>query len=497
MYWIGYDIGSSSVKAALVDSDRGSELGRVQFPRKEMPISAPQPGWGEQDPELWWKNAILATRELLQTTGVAPEQVRGIGISYQMHGLVAVDKNLEVVRPSIIWCDSRAVGSGEDLLAQVGETACRERLLNAPGNFTLSKLLWVKRYEPERYARIHKIMLPGDYIAMRLSGQCTTTASGLSEGILWDFRAHEPAWWLLEAAEIGGALLPELVPTFGQQVVLSPEGARQIGLPEGIPVLYRAGDQPNNALSLNVMEPGEVAATGGTSGVVYAVTDRTQTGEMSRINNFAHVNHQPQAPRIGKLLCINGTGIQYSWMQQQVSPGLDYPEMNRQGAAIPVGCEGLRIYPFGNGAERMLGNARVGARISGLDFNLHGRPHLYRAALEGIAFSFVYGMEILEQDGVTLQKIRAGNDNLFRARAFSETIATLTGSSIEMVTTTGAAGAARAAAVAAGAFPSMAEATATDEVQLRYEPLPEAGPYQEAYAGWKHELTEQLKHDTQ
>ena len=497
MYWIGYDIGSSSVKAALVDSERGSELGRVQFPKKEMPISAPQPGWGEQDPELWWKNAVLATAELLHSTGVAPEKIRGIGISYQMHGLVAVDKNLEVVRPSIIWCDSRAVGSGEDLLAQVGEAACREHLLNAPGNFTLSKLLWVKNNEPGRYERIHKIMLPGDYIAMRLSGRCTTTASGLSEGILWDFSRHEPAWWLLEAAGIGRGLLPELVPTFGEQVVLSGNGAREIGLPEGIPVLYRAGDQPNNALSLNVMEPGEVAATGGTSGVVYAVTDRTQTGEMSRINNFAHVNHRSEAPRIGKLLCINGTGIQYSWMQQQVSPGLDYPEMNRQGAAIRVGCEGLRIYPFGNGAERMLGNARIGARISGLDFNLHGRPHLYRAALEGIAFSFVYGMEILQQDGVPLQKIRAGNDNLFRARTFSETIATLTGSSIEMVATTGAAGAARAAAVASGAFASMAEATATDEVQLRYEPLPDAHAYQEAYAGWKNELTEQLKHLTQ
>lgn len=494
MYWIGYDIGSSSVKAALIDSETGSELGRVQFPKKEMPISAPRPGWGEQDPDLWWKNAVLATAELLGSTGVAPEKIRGIGISYQMHGLVAVDQNLDPVRPSIIWCDSRAVGSGDALLEKVGEAACREHLLNAPGNFTLSKLVWVQQHEPRVFAKIHKIMLPGDYIAMRLSGRCTTTASGLSEGILWDFSRHEPAWWLLKAAGIGRELLPEIVPTFGEQVVLGGDGAREMGLPEGIPVLYRAGDQPNNALSLNVMEPGEVAATGGTSGVVYAVTDRTQTGEMSRINNFAHVNHRSDAPRIGKLLCINGTGIQYSWMQHQVSPGLDYPEMNRQGAAIPVGCEGLRVYPFGNGAERMLGNARIGARISGLDFNLHSRPHLYRAALEGIAFSFVYGMEILKQDGVPLQKIRAGNDNLFRARVFSETIATLTGSSIEMVATTGAAGAARAAAVAAGAFPSMTEATATDAVQLRYEPLPEAGAYREAYEGWKHELTEQLKH---
>ena len=493
MYWIGFDIGSSSVKAALIDSDQGKEIGRVQFPKQEMPIAAPEPGWGEQDPELWWKHVREATAELLKTTQSQPEQIRGIGISYQMHGLVAVDKEQKVVRPSIIWCDSRAVGNGERLLEAVGEEKCKMHLLNAPGNFTLSKLLWVKEHEPSLYARIDKIMLPGDYIALRMSGQSTTTASGLSEGMMWDFKKNAPAFWLLEAASVDAALLPELVPTFGEQVVLNQQGAAELGLPEGIPVLYRAGDQPNNALSLNVMQPGEVAATGGTSGVVYAVTSSTQTGEMSRINNFAHVNHSAENPRIGKLLCINGTGIQYSWMQQQVSPDLDYPEMNRMGAEIPVGSEGLRIFPFGNGAERMLNNIRVGSTISGLDFNIHKRPHLYRAALEGIAFSFVYGMEILKADGVPLQKIRAGNDNLFRARVFSETIATLTGSSIEMVTTTGAAGAARAAATAAGVFKSMSEATATDQVQLRYEPLTENKAYREAYNAWKDELIKQLK----
>lgn len=494
MYWIGFDIGSSSVKAALIDSESGSEIGRVQFPKQEMPIAAPNPGWGEQDPELWWKHTREATAELLHQTKTNPQQIRGIGISYQMHGLVAVDKDLNVVRPSIIWCDSRAVATGEALLDMVGASRCREHLLNAPGNFTLSKLLWVKKHEPSNYARIHKIMLPGDYIAMRMSGLCTTTASGLSEGIMWDFKTHTPAWWLLETSGIAADLLPELVPTFGEQVQLNRVGAAELGLTEGIPVYYRAGDQPNNALSLNVMQPGEVAATGGTSGVVYAVTSSAQTGEMNRINNFAHVNHTPDTPRIGKLLCINGTGIQYSWMQQQVSPDLDYPEMNRLGSEVAIGCDGLRVFPFGNGAERMLNNARIGAKISGLDFNVHKRSHLYRAALEGIAFSFVYGMEILKSDGVPLQKIRAGNDNLFRARVFSETIATLTDASIEMVTTTGAAGAARAAATAAGQFASLSEATATDQVQLQYEPLKEAGAYQEAYRAWKHELTEQLKY---
>ncbi|MBC2838560.1 xylulokinase [Robiginitalea sp. SC105] len=496
MYWIGYDIGSSSVKAALVSSADGSEIARVQQPKKEMPIDAPQPGWGEQDPDLWWEQVQLATRELLEKTGIKADAVKGIGISYQMHGLVVVDQDLKPLRPSIIWCDSRAVAAGEALLQKAGEAECRERLLNAPGNFTLSKLFWVRENQPELFKKIHKIMLPGDYIALRLSGRCTTTASGLSEGILWDFKEEQPAAWLMETAGIDPGLLPDIVPTFGPQSELDESGAEACGLKKGTPILYRAGDQPNNALSLDVMEPGEVAATGGTSGVVYAVTDRTQTREMNRVNNFAHVNHSAENPRIGKLLCINGTGIQYSWMQQQVSEDTDYAEMNQMAARIPVGSQGLRIFPFGNGAERMLSNILVGARISGLSFNTHKRDHLFRAALEGIAFSFVYGMEIMAADGVNLRKIRAGNDNLFRARPFAETVATLTGATIEMVATTGAVGAARAAAVAGGAFPSMTAATATDKVQLEYAPVPGKEPYQQAYAHWKNELNHILKTHT-
>ncbi|MDG1571173.1 FGGY family carbohydrate kinase [Robiginitalea sp. M366] len=493
MYWIGYDIGSSSVKASLIDGATGAEMARVQSPKKEMPIHSPQPGWGEQPPEIWWENLLLATGELLETAGVPGASVQGIGISYQMHGLVAVDRHQQVVRPSIIWCDSRAVATGDGLYEKIGEAKCRERLLNAPGNFTLSKLVWVRDHEPETFARIHKIMLPGDYIAMKCSGQCTTTASGLSEGILWDFKDNTPAWWMLEAAGISPEVLPERVPTFGEQCTLSAEAASQLGLKTGTPILYRAGDQPNNALALNVMEPGEIAATGGTSGVVYAVTEQTATRELNRVNHFAHVNHQAHTPRIGKLLCINGTGIQYSWMQHQASRDLGYPEMNEMAERIPVGSEGLRVFPFGNGAERMLGNVHTGAAIQHLDFNIHKQAHLYRAALEGIAFSFVYGMEIMAADGVSLGRIRAGNDNLFRARPFAETITTLTGASIEMVTTTGAAGAARAAAVAGGAFKNMTEATSTDQIPLRYAPGNNPEPYRHAYGSWKNELNQLLK----
>ena len=493
MVYIGYDIGSSSVKAALIDGKDGKEMFRVQSPEGEMPISAPHPGWGEQDPHMWWEHTVRATKALLKQSGTAPEAVRGIGISYQMHGLVSLDKDLRIIRPSIIWCDSRAVHSGDQLTKLAGEAACRQKLMNTPGNFTLSKLFWLKEHEPETYARIHKIMLPGDYIAMRLTGLPRTTASGLSEGILWDFESHRPATWLLEKADISPEILPELAPGMGLQGEVNKKGAEESGLPEGTPVLYRAGDQPNNALSLNVMQPGQVAATGGTSGVVYAVTDRMDTGEMSRINNFAHINHSASAPRIGKLLCINGTGIQYSWLKKQMGGSLSYSEMNERAQRIPPGSDGLQIFPFGNGAERMLENKHIGAQVSGIDFNTHGQEHLCRAALEGIAFAFVYGMEIMKNDGVNLHSIRAGNDNLFQARPFGETIATLTGATIEMITTTGAAGAGRAAAIAHGRFADMSEATATDRSDGSYQPLSNPEPYREAYLDWKDQLNTLLK----
>ncbi|TRZ42502.1 xylulokinase [Robertkochia solimangrovi] len=489
MYWIGFDLGSSSIKAALIRSEDGKVIAVTQYPETEMHISSPEIGWGEQDPELWWENACIASRKLIEVSGVASGDIKGIGISYQMHGLVLVDKAYKVIRPSIIWCDSRAVSSGDALFELAGEERCLEHLLNSPGNFTLAKLKWVKDHEPETFAKIYKYMLPGDFLALRLTGECITTPSGLSEGIAYDFKSNNTASWLLELAGISPELVPEIRPSFSEQGRVTKAAANVSGLPEGIPVMYRAGDQPNNALALNVLEPGQIAATGGTSGVVYAITDQVTTTESVRINSFAHVNHSPNAPRIGKMLCINGTGIQYSWMRSQVSGGKSYNEMNELAATVPVGSEGLCILPYGNGAERMLRNQYKGARISNLNFNVHHQAHLFRAALEGIAFSFVYGMEILAKDGANIQSIKAGNDNLFRAGIFSNTISILTNARIDIVETTGAVGAARAAAYASGAFKSFDEAVQTDKVQLQYEPDHSVlEQYKTAYNNWKQEL---------
>ncbi|HMQ46568.1 MAG TPA: FGGY family carbohydrate kinase [Saprospiraceae bacterium] len=493
MYLLGYDIGSSSIKAALVDAETGAAVAIIQSPDKEMPIQAVQPNWAEQHPSVWWEHVCLATQQLIQQTGINPETIKGIGISYQMHGLVLVDKQQQVLRPAIIWCDSRAVKIGASAFDDLGEERCLSQLLNSPGNFTASKLRWVKENEPELYERMHKFMLPGDYIAMRFTGEIVTTPSGLSEGILWDFSKNEVSQLVMDYYGFAMENVPTVAPTCSIQGVLTLEAAKATGLTPGIPVAYRAGDQPNNALSLNVLQPGEVAATGGTSGVVYGVVDRPAYDPLSRVNGFAHVNHSADNPRIGILLCINGAGIQYSWARNQVAPEqMSYPEMEKLAANVPVGADGLRILPFGNGAERMLGNKETGARINNLQFNRHERSHFYRAALEGVAFSFAYGIKILREMGLSLQVMRVGNDNLFQSSIFSSTISNLVHSRIEIIETTGAIGAAKAAGVATGIYASLTEAMSGSKTLKIYEPTPQNGIYEKAYALWEQDLSKAL-----
>jgi len=489
MYLLGYDIGSSSIKAALVRADTGAPVAIVQHPQTEMKIIAVQPGWAEQDPDTWWDGVCLATRKLLNQTGVPASEIRGIGISYQMHGLVLVDEDFRPLRPAIIWCDSRAVDIGHKAFEAIGPEKCLRHLLNSPGNFTASKLKWVKDEEPETYRRIHKIMLPGDYIALCLSGEAFTTPSGLSEGIFWDFLKDGVADIVFDHFGFDPALLPALTPAVSLQGRLTAEAAGATGLRAGTPVAYRAGDQPNNALSLNVLQPGEIAATGGTSGVVYGVVDHPAYDPRSRVNGFAHVNHTRAQPRIGILLCINGAGIQYSWVRQYLGHNqISYADMERQAAAVPTGSDGLRILPFGNGAERMLENRNPGARIINLQFNRHNAAHIYRAALEGIAFSFVYGAQVLKNMGVEVHILRVGNDNLFQSGVFAHTISTLLGCSIEVVDTTGAVGAARAAGVATGLYATLEEAVRNTTVLTTYTPRDPADGYETAYLTWRADM---------
>ncbi|MGN1237092.1 MAG: xylulokinase, partial [Bacteroidaceae bacterium] len=433
MYLLGYDIGSSSVKASLVDARSGQCVASAFYPKSEAEIIAVKAGWAEQDPELWWQNLKLATQNVLTSSRINSADIKGIGISYQMHGLVCVDKQQKVLRPSIIWCDSRAVPYGDKAFHTLGEEHCLSRLLNSPGNFTVSKLAWVKENEPEIFEKIDKILLPGDYIAMRLSGNCCTTVSGLSEGMFWDFKEGCVAQWLLDYFGFSPHVIPTIMPTFSEQGRVNAQAAAELGLTAGTPITYRAGDQPNNALSLNVFNPGEIASTAGTSGVVYGVNGQVNYDPLSRVNTFAHVNHTPKQTRLGVMLCINGTGILNSWMKRNVAPeSTTYEEINRLAAQAPIGSERLSILPFGNGAERMLQNEERGCSIHGINFNRHGKAHLLRAAQEGIAFSFKYGIEIMEKMNIPIQKIHAGKANMFLSPIFRNTLAGVTGSTIEL-----------------------------------------------------------------
>ncbi len=494
MYFIGYDIGSSSVKAAIVHADTSVPLAVLNEPAEEMGMISLQNDWAEQDPDAWWNYLCIATKRLLKENHLKPEQIRGIGISYQMHGLVVIDKEGRSLRNSIIWCDGRAVHIGNKAFDELGQQLCSEHLLNSPANFTSSKLKWVKENEAELYGRVHKFMLPGDYLAFKLSGSLNTTIPGLSEGILWDFKEKELAGWLLDHYELDRNLVPELVPTFSEQAKVNKKGALETGLKEGTPILYRAGDQPNNALSLNVFNPGEVAATGGTSGVFYAITDQLSVKESARVNNFAHVNYSKDLPRIGKLLCINGAGILYRWLLNNLDVS-SYEEMNELANNVEVGSGGIRFLPFGNGPERMLNNKNIGAGLAGLDLNRHTKAHCCRAALEGIAFSFVYGMEILKSDGIQTSVIRAGNDNLFRSEIFSQTIAELIEQEIEIYNTTGAVGAARACMLSEKGESQFAENMRAEDYQKSFVPNGRKNSYEEAYGQWLKELKTALKNN--
>jgi len=397
---MGYDVGSSSIKATLMDAATGKALASATSPDRELEIIAKQAGWAEQHPATWWEHVKLATQKIKATAAFDASDVKAIGISYQMHGLVLVDKNKEVLRPAIIWCDSRAVQIGQKAARDIGARKCLKRLLNLPGNFTASKLAWVKANEPKTYAKVHKMMLPGDFVAMKMTGAIRTTPSGLSEGILWDFEKDRLADFVLDNYGISSDLIAETVPTFSIQGELTSAAAAELGLAPGTPVSYRGGDQPNNALSLSVLKPGEVAVTAGTSGVVYGVTDQSNYDPKSRVNIFVHVNHTAKKPRYGVLLCLNGTGILNSWLKHNVAgEGFDYPQMNDLAATVPVGSDGLVILPYGNGAERTLENRNIGASVHGWNFNIHKKAHLLRAAQEGIVFALNYGLEILRGRG--------------------------------------------------------------------------------------------------
>lgn len=492
--FLGYDIGSSSIKASLINADTGKLVSSASFPEREMKISSPQIGWAEQHPDMWWQYVVNATKKMFAKKTLKSYEILGIGISYQMHGLVLVDKNSKVLYPSIIWCDSRAVEIGNKALLDLGNEYCLSSCLNSPGNFTASKLKWVKDNLPDVYSKIYKIMLPGDYIALKLTDKICSTVSGLSEGIMWDFKEMKIAGNLLEYFGFNENMMPDLVPAFGFQGNLTAAAARQLKLKPGIPVSYRAGDQPNNALSLNVLNPGEIAATAGTSGVIYGVAGKNIYDPESRVNTFAHVNYTKEHPNVGVLLCINGTGIQYNWLKQIIFENkYSYNQMNDFASKVEIGSQGIQSFPFGNGAERVLKNIDSHASFSGINFNLHQKGHLIRAAQEGIVFGLGYGLDVMKSIGMEFNVVRAGNSNLFQSKVFKEAFVNTCNVNLEIYNTDGSQGAARGAGIGAG-FYSEADAFKGLKVIERLSPREELiKKYGAVYKQWKNNLENRLK----
>ncbi len=489
MYLLGYDSGTSSVKASLLDVQTGKVVASVVAPEFEMAIDSPHIGWAEQSPDLWWGNLKLATKKLLEISKVAAVDIKAIGISYQMHGLVCVDRNMDVVRPSIIWCDSRAVEIGERAAAALGKDKCMSELLNCPGNFTASKLRWVIENEPEQFEKIHKVMLPGDWLVMKMTGNVTTTETGLSEMTLWNFAEKKPAEFLMDYYGFASELLPDIVPVFGLQGLLTSCAAEELGLNVGTPITYRAGDQPNNAMSLNVFNPGEVAATAGTSGVVYGINDNAVSDPQSRVNVFLHVNNTDEAARNGTLLCINGTGRLNSWLKCNIGGRLSYEEMNDLAERVSVGSNGLVILPFGNGAERTLNNRNIGASFHNLDLNIHDMGHILRAGQEGIVFAMNYGIDIMKAMGIGINTVRAGKANMFLSPVFASTFASVTGATVELYDTDGSQGACRGAGIGAGIYAGSREAfAALNKIEVIEPNEQSKDQYMEAYGKWHETL---------
>jgi xylulokinase len=484
MYLLGLDIGTSSIKVSVVDTHTQKRVLSVQYPDEETEIKSVKPGWAEQSPVDWWQNVMHAILKLSASGSFHPKDVTAIGIAYQMHGLVLVDKDQNVLRDSIIWCDSRAVELGEEAFDAIGHEQCLHSMLNSPGNFTASKLAWVKRHEPEIYSKIDKIMLPGDFIAMKLTGKISTSIAALSEGVFWDFQKDEISKPVMEYYGLDEKLIPEIKPLFSVHGTLKADVARLLGLQEGIPVAYKSGDQPNNALSLNVLNPGEVAATAGTSGVIYGVSDELTYDPQSRVNTFAHVTYSKTQKHTGVLLCINGTGSMYRWAKYTFAPELTYATLNDLASSAPIGSRGLKVLPFGNGAERMLNNKYTGAELVGIDLNLHTRAEIFRAVQEGIAFAFRYGLDIMRENGMEPKVIRAGMANLFLSDVFAQTFVDVTGIPVELYENDGSVGAALGAGIGAGIFESPEQAFNRHELITYLEPRNSAA-YEPLYQEWK------------
>ena len=492
MLLCGIDVGTSSIKLSVVDASTKKVIHTCSFPETENEIISVSPGFAEQNPEHWWYCVMQVIKMANATKKYNPLDISAIGISYQMHGLVILDKDKQVLRPSIIWCDSRAASIGDLAFEALGKEKLLKDLLNSPGNFTASKLAWVKNNEPQIYEQIKHVILPGDFISYKFTDELTTTISALSEGIFWDFNKNEISKDLLDYYGFDVSFFPEIKQVFENHGQISNTMASELGLSTNLKITYKAGDQPNNALSLGVVEPGEIATTAGTSGVIYGVSSELKYDPNCRVNSFAHVNYTKDLRRIGVLMCINGTGILNRWLKENFFSTNSYTDLNSYANQSEIGSKDLMCFPYGNGAERIFNNKIIGGSFRNLDFNRHQKNEISRSVQEGIAFSMVYGLELLNSSGIVPQKIKAGYANMYLSSIFSSTIVNASNVSIQLLESDGAYGAALGAGIGSHYYKSVHEGI--NSIKLLSEILPDQNKNKTSdfYEKWKSELLKML-----
>jgi xylulokinase len=466
-FFMGIDVSTTGVKALLIDS-AGTVIGTANT---EQPLFTPYPLWSEQAPSDWWQGAISSIQQVLAQTGVDGQQVAAVGLTGQMHGLTLLDAQGQVLRPAILWNDQRTGAQCDEIRARIG----RSRLIEITGNdaltgFTAPKILWVRQFEPDVYARIRHILLPKDYVRYCLTGNFAVDRADGAGTILFDIRTRDWSPEVLAALEIPLEWLPKTYEGSAVTGVISAEAARQTGLKAGIPVAGGGGDQAAQAVGVGAIEPGIIALTLGTSGVVFATTDGPFIEPEGRLHAFCH-SVPNRWHLMGVMLSAAGS---LRWYRDTFAAGQDYDSLLAPAANIPAGCEGLLFLPYLTGERTPYPDPLARGAFVGLTIR-HGMGHLSRAVLEGVAFGLRDSFELIKSAGLSqIRQVRVSGGGA-RSPLWRQILADVFNSELVTVNTTeGAAyGAALLAGVAAGYWPDV-ETACKAGIQITGSTLPTA-----------------------
>jgi xylulokinase len=467
---LGIDVGTGGTRALVVDQS-GHILAAAT--EEHLPFASPQLGWAEQDPRDWWRAATVAIRKALQLANVSPASIACVGFSGQMHGAVLLDERDEVIRPALIWCDQRTQAQCDELRNIFGERRLIELTCNPPlTNFTLTKMLWVREHEPQNWVRVRKVMLPKDYVRLRLTGESAIDVADASGTLMLNVAKRQWAGEVLEKTGIDGRVLPKLCESPEICGRICDAGARESGLAAGTPVVAGAGDQAAGAVGIGINRPGTVSATIGTSGVVFAATDRPALDPRGRLHTFCHAIPD----RWHVMGVTQAAGLSLRWFRDQLGggealPGDGYDQMCAAAARVSPGSEGAYWAPYLMGERTPHLDPDARAAFVGLTAS-HTRAHLIRAVLEGVAFSLKDTFTILDEIGVPASQIRLGGGGA-RSAVWRQIQADVFGSVVQILAAEeGAAyGAAILAGVGAACWSSVDEACdAVVHVAARVQP---------------------------